>query len=317
MRTELAVLEITNYCNLKCKHCYGFFKEPVIMDLIKFEEVVYELYNQGCTKVVISGGEPLMVGDKIKEYVSILKKYNIPFIALTTNGTLDTVKDISIFKLFDLIQVSIDGKKETHENIRGLNTYEKSLDFIRKVQKVNSDFSIMMAVNAINYDEIEEVNLLSKKLNVKFALEIVTPCGRGKDLSIITPEQMKKLKEYIIKENISCSDPISFCNNDLKYFNNNLITGCSAGTKAICIDSKFTVYPCVRMRIPLGNLYEKRLEEILENKIVVNLNNRDKLIGKCGDCKKKYICGGCRARAYSATGNYLEGDEWCIDYENR
>lgn len=317
MRIELAILEITNFCNLKCKHCYGFFKEPVTMDLNKFEKVVEELYNQGCTKVVISGGEPLMIGDTIKEYVSILKRYNIPFIALTTNGTLDTVKDINIFKMFDLIQVSIDGKKETHENIRGLNTYEKSLEFIKKVQKVNSNFSIMMAVNAINYDEIEEVNLLAKELNVKFALEIVTPCGRGKDLSMITPEQMEKLKKYLIKENIDCSDPLSFCNNDLKYFNNNLITGCSAGTKALCIDSKFTVYPCVRMRIPLGNLCEKSLEEILENEIILNLNNRDKLIGKCSDCKKKYICGGCRARAYSATGNYLGGDEWCIDYEKQ
>lgn len=317
MRIELAVLEITNFCNLKCKHCYGFFKEQTMMNLKKFEKTVEELYNQGCTKVVISGGEPLMIGDKIKEYVSILKKYNIPFIALTTNGTLNTVKDLNSFKQFDLIQVSIDGKKETHEKIRGLNTYEKSVEFIKKVQKVNSNFSIMMAVSAINYDEIEEVGLLAKKLNTKFALEIVTPCGRGKDLSMITPEQMKKLKKYLIKENINCSDPISFCNNDLKYFNNNLITGCSAGTTAICIDSKFTAYPCVRMRIPLGNLYEKSLEEILENEIILDLNNRDKLIGKCGNCKKKYICGGCRARAYSATGNYLEGDEWCIDYETR
>lgn len=317
MRIELAILEITNFCNLKCKHCYGLFKEKITMNLNKFEKVVEELYNQGCTKIVISGGEPLMIGDKIKQYVSILKKYNIPFIALTTNGTLDTVKDVDIFKMFDLIQVSIDGKKETHEKIRGLNTYEKSLKFIKRIQKVNSNFSIMMAVSTINYDEIEEVNSLAKELNVKFALEIVTPCGRGKDLSMITPEQMCRLKSYIIQEHIDCSDPISFCNNELKYFNNNLITGCSAGTKAICIDSNFNVYPCVRMRILIGNLQEKSLEEILTNKIIIALNNRDKLMGKCGECKKKYICGGCRARAYSETSNYLEGDDCCIDYEKQ
>lgn len=315
MRIEMAIFEITNYCNLRCKHCYGFFKEHKIMDLNKFESTIKELYDLGCTKVIISGGEPLMIGDKIEDYVNITKKYNVPFVALTTNGTLDTVKDISIFKKFDLIQISIDGKKETHEKIRGLNTYNKSINFIKKIQKVNKNISLMMAVNGINYDEIKEVNALSKKLNVKFALEVVTPCGRGKDLSMITSDQMKNLKEYLIKENINCSDPISFCNNDKKYFNKYISTGCSAGTKAVCIDSNFIVYPCPRMRIPLGNLNENSLEEILKCKVILNLSNRDKLTGKCGNCKNKYICGGCRARVYSATGDYLAGDMWCVDYE--
>jgi len=317
MRIELAVLEITNLCNLKCRHCYSFFNNPQIMDINVFDNVVTELYNQGCTKIIISGGEPLMLGDKIKDYINVLKKYNFPFIALTTNGTLDNIKDIEIFKMFDLIQVSIDGKKETHEKIRGINTYTKSIDFIKKIQKINNNISIMMAVSQINYEEIEEVNSLAKKLNVKFALEIVTPCGRGEDLTVITNEQMTELKKYLKQEKINCSDPISFCNNYSEIFNRHLISGCSAGTRAICIDSNYIVYPCVRMRIPLGNLKENKLENILQCEIINDLKNRDKLIGKCGKCKYKYNCGGCRARAYSATGNYLEEDKWCIDYERK
>lgn len=316
MRVELAIIEIINFCNLKCKHCYNFFRENTIMNLVGFEKIVEELYNQGCTKIVISGGEPLLIGDKIKDYIKILKKYNFPFIALTTNGTLDSVSDINIFKLFDMIQVSIDGTKKTHELIRGCNTYEKSINFIKKVKKVNNNISIMMAVSTLNYNEIEKVNMIAKDFSVQFAVEIVTPCGRGKDLAMISSTQMRKLKKYLFDENIVCSDPISFCNTDSRYFNNNLITGCSAGTKAICIDSNFNVYPCVRMRIPVGNLLNQSLVEIMTNEIILNLSNRNTLTGKCGDCKKKYVCGGCRARVYSATGNYLGGDEWCIDYES-
>ena len=73
MRIELAVIEITNSCNLKCKHCYGHFDKKKSMELSEFESIVKQLYDLGCTKIVISGGEPLIVGDKIYEYSKIVK----------------------------------------------------------------------------------------------------------------------------------------------------------------------------------------------------------------------------------------------------
>lgn len=317
MRIELAILEITNKCNLKCKHCYGFFQDCNIMNITMFENVVKQLYNKGCTKFIISGGEPLTLGDRIKEYILILKKYNIPFIALTTNGTLDTINDKSIFEMIDMIQVSIDGIEPIHDEIRGKNMYKRSINFIQKVKEINSNVSIMMTVNKINFKYIQKVYDLANKLKVKFAIEVMTPCGRGKDLSVINKNQMKKLKQFVLNNKIECSDPISFCNTNIEFFNNDFFIGCSAGTKALCIDSNFEVFPCVRLRTSLGNLSKNTLDFILSNKIITNLANRDKLLGKCGICKNKYICGGCRARAYNATGNYMSEDKWCIDYEKK
>lgn len=315
MRIELAVVEITNSCNLMCKHCYGHFNNKKNMELFEFEDIVQQLYNLGCTKIVISGGEPLIVGDKIYEYSKIVKKYNIPFLALTTNGTLDNISDYKILKLFDLIQVSIDGKEKQHNYIRGKGNYNKSINFIKKYNQKLSNFVIMMAVNKYNFHDILYVNDLSKSLNAKFALEIVTPCGRGTNIDVISDKEMKWLKQYIKDNKIDCSDPIKFCDNDdREYFNNSFSVGCSAGVSAVCIDSFLNVYPCARLRISIGNLKNKTLLECMDNEVIKKLKNRDLLEGKCSNCYNKYICGGCRARVYAKTGNFLEGDDDCVDY---
>ena len=40
-------------------------------------------------------------------------------------------------------------------------------------------------------------------------------------------------------------------------------------------------------------------------------NDRDCVPGKCSKCKLKYLCGGCRARAFYKFGNYTQEDPLC------
>jgi len=49
------------------------------------------------------------------------------------------------------------------------------------------------------------------------------------------------------------------------------------------------------------------------NPVFWDLRNRDKLKGHCGECEFKYVCGGCRARAYGYFGDYLAPDPGCIN----
>ena len=41
------------------------------------------------------------------------------------------------------------------------------------------------------------------------------------------------------------------------------------------------------------------------------LRDYDRLKGKCGPCEFKRVCGGCRARAYEATGDFLAEEPLC------
>ena len=42
-----------------------------------------------------------------------------------------------------------------------------------------------------------------------------------------------------------------------------------------------------------------------------DLRDYSKYEGKCGECEYIKVCGGCRARAHAATGNYLAEEPLC------
>ena len=50
----------------------------------------------------------------------------------------------------------------------------------------------------------------------------------------------------------------------------------------------------------------------LNNDVLLKLRNRALLKGECGKCDSKYICGGCRARAFDNTRDILAQDCDCL-----
>ena len=41
------------------------------------------------------------------------------------------------------------------------------------------------------------------------------------------------------------------------------------------------------------------------------LRDPQAFLGKCGECRYQAICAGCRARAFSETGDYMEAEPFC------
>jgi sulfatase maturation enzyme AslB (radical SAM superfamily) len=54
------------------------------------------------------------------------------------------------------------------------------------------------------------------------------------------------------------------------------------------------------------------LDILNSNELLLTLRKRDALKGKCGRCRYKQTCGGCRAVTYYRTGDYLESDPTCF-----
>ncbi|MGQ9597676.1 MAG: SPASM domain-containing protein, partial [Thermoproteota archaeon] len=95
------------------------------------------------------------------------------------------------------------------------------------------------------------------------------------------------------------------------------IGGCGAGRFYISVEPNGDLYPCVFFshdeEVRLGNLLKDDFEEIwVENKLLWKLRNKDALKGNCGECLYRYICGGCRARAYNYFHDVLAPDPGCI-----
>jgi radical SAM protein with 4Fe4S-binding SPASM domain len=74
-----------------------------------------------------------------------------------------------------------------------------------------------------------------------------------------------------------------------------------------------TVMPCVGVTIPLGNVREHKLADILNDSEVVQDLRRhtETMHGPCASCKKAKVCYGCRGAAYQLTGDYLASDPLC------
>jgi len=88
--------------------------------------------------------------------------------------------------------------------------------------------------------------------------------------------------------------------------------GCLAGTAVCFVSNVGLVYPCGYLPVAAGDTRTQSFKEIWEHSPVFQqLRDPEALEGKCGECRFVGICGGCRARAYAATGSFLAEEPFC------
>ncbi len=89
--------------------------------------------------------------------------------------------------------------------------------------------------------------------------------------------------------------------------------GCLAGSAVCFISHKGEVFPCGYLPVKAGDLRTQSFAEIWEHSpVFAALRDPDNLKGKCGVCEFRKICLGCRARAFAATGDYLDEEPFCV-----
>jgi radical SAM protein with 4Fe4S-binding SPASM domain len=168
--------QITDRCNLRCRHCYigdGLNKdlpfEKILKILKEFEEI------QGL-RLLLSGGEPLL-HPHFWEINEVLREYPFRSILLS-NGTLITKETVKKLRVHE-VQVSLDGMKEGHESIRGEGTFEKTLKAIDHLQEANIRVSVATMIHRQNlYDFNRLASLIQSKNIGEWNVDI--PCIAGR-----------------------------------------------------------------------------------------------------------------------------------------
>jgi len=88
--------------------------------------------------------------------------------------------------------------------------------------------------------------------------------------------------------------------------------GCLAGTSVCFISNTGDVFPCGYLPVSAGSTRRERFADIWNRSPVFQqLRDPGALEGKCGVCRYEGVCGGCRARAYAATGSFLAEEPFC------
>jgi radical SAM protein with 4Fe4S-binding SPASM domain len=88
--------------------------------------------------------------------------------------------------------------------------------------------------------------------------------------------------------------------------------GCLAGTGVCFVSHRGEVFPCGYLPVSAGSVRNGDLADIWQNAHLFRaLRDPDRLKGKCGICEFRQVCGGCRARAYGMTGDYMAEEPFC------
>lgn len=314
-------------CNLKCGHCYISAKSQKEKEELTTEEgfgLIDQIASFSKPIFVLSGGEPLLRED-IFELASYGTKKGLRMVMGTNGIRIDN--DIAK-KLLDSgikrVAISLDSTNpDIHDSIRGIKgAYNDTIIGIEACKKNNLSFQINTTVTRQNYDEIFEIIKFAKILGADdFHLFFLVPTGRGENLTDITPIQYEKLlmniynqkQDFGINVKPTCAPQFMRISKMKGKDTGRYVRGCLAGTNYCRINPTGDVNPCPYMPIYAGNVKEESFVKIWNESLVFQkLRNFDYLKGKCGICEYKDICGGCRARAYAVTKDYLNEEEWCI-----
>ena len=188
-------LQMTDRCNLQCRHCYigegshqDLSKKPIQRVLEEFEEI------QGL-RLLISGGEPLL-HPHFWEINDILRNYAFRSILLS-NGTLITKEVAKKLRVHE-VQVSLDGMEEGHESLRGKGTFEKAMAAIDHLQQANLRVSVATMIHRKNLSEFDQLAFLLQSKQIE-EWNVDVPCLEGRlktnpDFSLSPSEAGRFLK---------------------------------------------------------------------------------------------------------------------------
>ena len=307
---HLVIAELTGRCNLSCSYCYR--KNDLNIDISDQSILFDQLSEINPYFINISGGEPLLIDNLI--YIAESLKKNCKRLLLTTNGLLIEKYPRNSYKIFDSIQLSLDGDRNTHEKLRGANTYTKIINALNYLNSITS-VSFLCTISSLNSHQISALAKIAKETGS--VPKIGRMCGFSHSCfsPISDPNTWKSILAESTKYGILNDDPLNFWFDEKKRSSskpNKIVGGCTAGIAGVAISPELDVYPCVKLRIPAGNLKEQSLKDIwLNSPLFASLRDWHNLKGHCPSCEYVSICRGCRADAWARTGDYLAPDPLC------
>jgi len=337
---RLIAFEVTRSCNLDCIHCRAAASKGPYEGELTTEEIyriLKEIREVSQPIIILTGGEPLLRED-IFDIARKCVELNLKPV-LATNGTLIDEKVAEKIKKSGIARVSIslDGAEaKTHDDFRKMpGAFEGAIRGIEMLKRAGIPFQINTTITGINKDELPKIHELVINLGaVAHHIFVLVPVGRGKEIGEegLTPEEYERILSWFYEQRGKSNLQLKATCAPTYYrilrerakaegvkvtfetFGLDAITrGCLAGTGFCFISHRGVVQPCGYLEIPCGDLRKQSFKEVWENsEVFKNLRDFSKYKGKCGKCEYIRVCGGCRARAYSATGDYLEEEPLCL-----
>lgn len=336
---RLVAWEVTRKCNLNCIHCRAGSDRgpyPEELDTTKCLEILEQIRMAGKPIVILTGGEPVLRKD-IFDLAERGTQLGLRMV-MATNGTLLTPGIIEKMKASGIkrVSISIDGVDEyQHDRFRKVpGAFKAAMEGIRLLRTAGFEFQINTTVTRHNVSDIKGILDLAVRIGaVAHHLFLLVPTGRAKEMvdQEIDALEYEKLLHWFYNSRdkvplhlkATCAphyyrilrqeahekgEIVNF-----KTYGLDAVTrGCLGGTSFCFISFDGIIQPCGYLELNCGDLKNSTFEWIWKNsEIFSKLRDFSSYKGKCGMCEYVRFCGGCRARAFEATGDFLAEEPLC------
>ncbi|HXX18864.1 MAG TPA: radical SAM protein [Candidatus Acidoferrum sp.] len=262
-----AHLKLTENCQAKCISCdYWKTRWHDAIDTERAIDVVNQISECGIGSLRLTGGEPLLRRD-LFQILDRANSSSFKSIVIQTNGLLikKLHKEINASPITK-VAVSIDGLKETNDQIRGIRGYfDLGMEGIRLLR--NKQVAISVTLNRMSAGELEELASLARRVGAQLEFNILSRSLfflSGADLDSMWPERsdvaaIEKFLTHTIKRPAYEADYIT------RYYNREDLAEppCVLGfTQVFVLSNGDVLTGCYPLK-PVGNILRVRLETIL------------------------------------------------------
>lgn len=208
-------------CNLNCRHCWvdrgGEDRE--MMDLEKWIEVFRQASAIGCRSVKFTGGEPLLYPEFTALYLAAGE--TVGNVSVETNGTLrpEGLRDAFRKVRPELVAVSLDSSDpERHDAFRGMKgCFDRTVAFLEELLSHRINVQVIMSVSDPDRSRLSAMVRFLESIGVRnLKINLITPAGRGRDLSFLDSGGLEGLLSFLewiwreLPEWVSASVPPAF-----------------------------------------------------------------------------------------------------------
>jgi uncharacterized protein len=327
-------LHASHDCNLRCKYCFagtgpfGGDREHMSFETGRqaIDLLLRESGQRHQLEVDFFGGEPLLNLETVQQIVAYGKtgaqecNKTINF-TLTTNGiNLDSTARQFLNDQQIALVLSLDGRPEVNDRMRGSGSYGRVLPNILEVIRARNDqnYYLRGTYTAHNLDFTEDVKHLCDLGLRELSLEpVVEKDGEYRltesSFDRIDQEYDKLAEFYLQKKQLGKG--FTFFHFEISLEHGpclpKRLTGCGAGFDYFAVTPKGDLYPCHqfvgRASFLMGNVNQGITNHKLRQEFgAATLFKKE----GCADCWSRYYCsGGCHANAHLMNGSIYQPDQ--------
>ena len=334
-------LELTELCNVKCRHCYNPWRDETMgeisLDEIKLNLIIKKLSEAKVFHVILTGGEPM---SNFNILVKAIKKLRDQNITVSCNSNLILADDEKAKLLneagLDHILTSFPSidKVENDYIMQSKNSLERIIRGIKSCVSNGIRVSANMVILRKNMDKIYETGKLAASLGCdKFFITRAVPPSYSETSKSETSEEdlynlshqetkdcldevLRVKKDFGIRVGSLVSYPLCFLE-DLEKYKDFVGRGCpSQSGHRMSINSNGDLHVCVHEEESYGNIFKTSVQEVYQNQMR-SWHNKSKRSKECLGCEYINMCeSGCQMIAAAVNGETATKDPLYVGPNN-